>query len=156
MSMKGACWVQVLNLFLSVPYLAVRVVVWLLLFLVALTDTIRHRHVKRRGHQLQRGVLFVIGAFIVQDILLLAYAAQNTAESPTAQLRLHCKRPELMLISLLYLWQASSMAVAEDCCLDAAGLVACHCGWLLVSGIHACSSSRPRPGHAACMSSSKA
>ncbi len=67
------------------PYLAVRVVIWLLLFLVALTDTIRHRHVKRRGHQLQRGVLFVIGTFIVQDILLLAYAAQSSAGTLTAQ-----------------------------------------------------------------------
>ena len=57
----------------------------MLLFLVALADTIRHRHVKRRGHQLQRGVLFVIGAFIVQDVLLLAYASQSSAEDSVAQ-----------------------------------------------------------------------
>ena len=76
---------QALSLFLDVKYLVPRVAVWLLLFLVALTDTIRHRHVKRRGHQLQRGVLFVIGAFIVQDLLLLAYALQSSAEDSVAQ-----------------------------------------------------------------------
>ncbi|BDA47005.1 hypothetical protein COCOBI_09-4600 [Coccomyxa sp. Obi] len=74
-----------LNLLLDVKYLIPRVVIWVLLFAAALTDTIRHRHVKRRGHQLQRGVLFVICAFIVQDILLLAYAAQKSAEDPHTQ-----------------------------------------------------------------------
>ena len=74
-----------LNLLLDQKYLVPRVVFWIVLFLAALTDTIRHRHVKRRGHQLQRGVLFVIGAFIIQDVLLLAYAAQKKAEEPAAQ-----------------------------------------------------------------------
>lgn len=74
-----------LNLLLDQKYLIPRVVFWIVLFAAALTDTIRHRHVKRRGHQLQRGVLFVIGAFIIQDVLLLAYAAQKKGEEPAAQ-----------------------------------------------------------------------
>lgn len=74
-----------LNLLLDIKYLIPRVILWIALFVAALSDTIRHRNVKRRGHQLQRGVLFVIGAFIVQDILLLAYAAQKRAEDPAAQ-----------------------------------------------------------------------
>jgi hypothetical protein len=74
-----------LNLLLDIKYLIPRVIIWTGLAVATLADTIRHRHVKRRGHQLQRGVLFVIGAFIVQDVLLLAYAAQKRAEDSTAQ-----------------------------------------------------------------------
>lgn len=74
-----------LNLLLDIHYLIPRVIIWVLLFAAAVTDTIRHRHVKRRGHQLQRGVLFVICAFIVQDILLMAYAAQKSAADPHTQ-----------------------------------------------------------------------
>lgn len=79
------CKHTMLNLLLDIKYLIPRVIIWVVLFAAALTDTIRHRHVKRRGHQLQRGVLFVICAFIVQDILLLAYAAQKSAEDAHTQ-----------------------------------------------------------------------
>ena len=74
-----------LNLLLDIHYLIPRLIIWALLFGLALTDTIRHRHVKRRGHQLQRGVLLVIGAFIVQDVLLLAYSAQSSSDDSAAR-----------------------------------------------------------------------
>ena len=80
---------KMLQLLLDLHYLIPRVLFWTLLFVAALVDTIRHRHVKRRGHQLQRGVLFVIGAIILQDFLLLAYAAQkgeNDAAAPSVYL----------------------------------------------------------------------
>ena len=74
-----------LNLLLDIHYLIPRLIIWTLLFGLALTDAIRHRHVKRRGHQLQKGVLLVIGAFIVQDVLLLTYSAQSGADEPAAR-----------------------------------------------------------------------
>ena len=74
-----------LNLLLDIHYLIPRLIIWTLLFGLALTDAIRHRHVKRRGHQLQKGVLLVIGAFIVQDVLLLTYSAQSRADEPAAR-----------------------------------------------------------------------
>ena len=74
-----------LNLLLDIHYLVPRLIIWTLLFGLALTDAIRHRHVKRRGHQLQKGVLLVIGAFIVQDVLLLTYSAQSRADKPAAR-----------------------------------------------------------------------
>ena len=74
-----------LNLLLDIHYLIPRLIIWALLFGLALTDAIRHRHVKRRGHQLQKGVLLVIGAFIVQDVLLLAYSAQPKADGLAAR-----------------------------------------------------------------------
>ena len=74
-----------LNLLLDIHYLIPRLIIWALLFGLALTDAVRHRHVKRRGHQLQRGVLLVIGAFIVQDVLLLAYSAQSSTDSTPAR-----------------------------------------------------------------------
>lgn len=74
-----------LNLLLDIHYLIPRLIIWALLFGLAVTDAIRHRHVKRRGHQLQKGVLLVIGAFIVQDVLLLAYSAQPKADGLAAR-----------------------------------------------------------------------
>ena len=70
-----------LNLLLDIHYLIPRLIIWALLFGLALTDAIRHRHVKRRGHQLQRGVLLVIG----QDVLLLAYSAQSSSDDSAAR-----------------------------------------------------------------------
>ena len=74
-----------LNLLLDIHYLIPRLIIWAVLFGLALTDAVRHRHVKRRGHQLQKGVLLVIGAFIVQDVLLLAYSAQSSSGSSAAR-----------------------------------------------------------------------
>ena len=74
-----------LNLLLDIHYLIPRLIIWTLLFGLALTDAVRHRHVRRRGHQLQRGVLLVIGAFIVQDVLLLTYSAQSSTDSTAAR-----------------------------------------------------------------------
>jgi hypothetical protein len=51
-----------------------RVVLWILLFLVAIFDTIRHRHIKRKGYQLQRGIVVSLFAYVVQDVLLLTYS----------------------------------------------------------------------------------
>ena len=51
-----------------------RVILWSLLFVVALADAVRHRHIKRRGSQLPWGIVAVLGASMVQEILLLTYS----------------------------------------------------------------------------------
>ena len=58
----------------SLAYLIPRFLVWLALFVLATTDGVLHRHIKRRGWQLHRGICLVIGAFVLQDILLLVYS----------------------------------------------------------------------------------
>ena len=69
----------------DLPYLIPRVVLWILLFAVALFDSLRHRHVvKRRGSQLQRGLIAVVFAFVVQDLLLLSFAVLSDHKSPNA------------------------------------------------------------------------
>ena len=52
-----------------------RVVAWILLWLVALFDAVRHRQTKRRGYQLQRGIVICLFAYVVQDVLLLSYSS---------------------------------------------------------------------------------
>lgn len=54
-------------------YLIPRLLVWLALFGLATADGVLHRHIKRRGWQLHRGIVVVIGSFVVQDTLLLVY-----------------------------------------------------------------------------------
>ena len=58
----------------SLAYLIPRLLVWLAMFALATTDGVLHRHIKRRGWQLHRGICVVIGAFVLQDILLLSYS----------------------------------------------------------------------------------
>ncbi|MCJ1297925.1 hypothetical protein MMC08_000714 [Hypocenomyce scalaris] len=58
----------------SLAYLIPRLLIWLALFGLAITDGILHRHIKKRGWQLHRGICVVIGAFVVQDVLLLTYS----------------------------------------------------------------------------------
>lgn len=58
----------------SLAYLIPRFLVWLALFILATTDGVLHRHIKRRGWQLHRGICLVIGAFVLQDTLLLVYS----------------------------------------------------------------------------------
>jgi len=41
---------------------------------LATADGVLHRHIKKRGWQLHRGFLLVIGAYVIQDILLLTYS----------------------------------------------------------------------------------
>ena len=55
---------------LDLRYLIPRVLLWAALFAVALTDGIKHRFVKRRGYQLQRGILASVGLYVVQANLL--------------------------------------------------------------------------------------
>ena len=58
----------------SLAYLIPRFLVWLALFGLATADGVLHRHIKKRGWQLHRGICVVIGAFVVQDTLLLVYS----------------------------------------------------------------------------------
>ncbi|KAA6425595.1 MAG: hypothetical protein FRX49_04492 [Trebouxia sp. A1-2] len=58
----------------SLAYLIPRLLVWLALFGLATADGVLHRHIKKRGWQLHRGILLVIGAYVVQDVLLLTYS----------------------------------------------------------------------------------
>lgn len=63
-----------LNAVLEPLYLFPRLVLWVAIFAAALADAIRHRNVKVAGYQLQRGIIFVLGAQIIQDSLLVAYS----------------------------------------------------------------------------------
>ena len=58
-----------------------RVVLWTLLFLIALFDSVRHRHIKRKGCQLQRGIVLSLFAYVVQDVLLLSYSVLDNNNS---------------------------------------------------------------------------
>ena len=69
---------------LNLPYLIPRVFIWVLLFSVALFDALKHRQVKRRGSQLQRGLIAVVFAYVVQDVLLLTFSILNDQKSPKA------------------------------------------------------------------------
>ena len=69
---------------LDLPYLIPRVCAWVILLGAALFDALRHRHIKRRGSQLQRGLIAVVFAYVVQDILLLSFAILNNRGSPKA------------------------------------------------------------------------
>lgn len=62
----------------SVPYLLLRSICWILLFAAALLDGIRHSHVRSRGRQLYAGVVVVLGAMVVQDVLLLFYSVTDS------------------------------------------------------------------------------
>lgn len=45
------------------------------MWLVALFDAVRHRQTKRRGYQLQRGIVICLFAYVLQDVLLLSYSS---------------------------------------------------------------------------------
>ena len=59
-------------------------IAWTLLFLAALFDAVRHRHIKRRGSQLPWGILAVLAASMVQEILLLTYSVLLNKHNPNA------------------------------------------------------------------------
>lgn len=61
------------NVQLEPPYLYSRLVLWAAVFAAALYDAIKTRHIRVAGYQLQRGIIVVLGAQLVQDSLLLAY-----------------------------------------------------------------------------------
>jgi hypothetical protein len=63
-----------LNVLLEPPYLFSRLVLWAIVFAAALYDAIKSRNIKVAGYQLQRGIIVVLGAQLVQDGLLLAYS----------------------------------------------------------------------------------
>ena len=65
---------EYLTYYESLAYLIPRLLVWLALFGLATADGVLHRHIKKRGWQLHRGILLVIGAYVVQDVLLLTYS----------------------------------------------------------------------------------
>lgn len=65
---------EYLTYYESLAYLIPRLLVWLALFSLATADGVLHRHIKKRGWQLHRGILLVIGAYVVQDVLLLTYS----------------------------------------------------------------------------------
>ena len=58
----------------SPVFLIPKLLIWLALFGSAITDGILHRYTKTRRWQLHRGICVVIGAFVVQDVLLLTYS----------------------------------------------------------------------------------
>lgn len=72
--MAGSPTCEYLIYYESLAYLIPRLLIWLALFGLATTDGILHRHIKKRGWQLHRGICLVIGAFVVQDVLLLTYS----------------------------------------------------------------------------------
>lgn len=53
----------------------VRVVLWLLLWLVTLVDFLRHRHIRGRGWQLQRGLVILLSLVVAVEIWQLIFAA---------------------------------------------------------------------------------
>lgn len=61
-----------LNVVLEPQYLFVRLVLWAIVFAAAIFDATKARHIKVAGYQLQRGIILVLGAQLVQDSLLLA------------------------------------------------------------------------------------
>lgn len=54
----------------NLKYVGPRFALYLILFLAAATDSIIHRHVKRRGYQLQRFVTVTVGAWLSSDDVL--------------------------------------------------------------------------------------
>lgn len=70
---------------LDLPLLVPRVCAWVLLFGVALFDALKHRHVKRRGSQLHRGLVAVVFAYVVQELLLLSFAILYRQKAPKAR-----------------------------------------------------------------------
>ena len=65
------------QIFLSTGYLVPRCLLWIALFIGALVDGLRHVHVKSRGRTLYAGVVLVLFAMVIQDVLLLTYSATD-------------------------------------------------------------------------------
>ena len=57
---------------------------WFLLLAAAVADAFINRTKKRRGYQLHRGVITVIAAYVVQDVLLLSFSILSTKKPVTA------------------------------------------------------------------------
>lgn len=101
--------------FESLEYLIPRLLVWLALFALATTDGVLHKHIKRRGWQLHRGICLVIGAFVLQDILLVTYSIGKRKGSSSVAVENVCKSyiffadlaDSLFIVSILLLGHAS-------------------------------------------------
>lgn len=59
------------QMYTSLAYLIPRVGLWLLLFILALIDGIKHRYENSRARKLYAAVVVVLGAVVLQDVLLL-------------------------------------------------------------------------------------
>ena len=62
------------QVFLSTLYMLPRTAVWAALFALALLDGLRHVYENARARKLYAGVVVVLGAFVVQDVLLLLFS----------------------------------------------------------------------------------
>ena len=69
---------------LDAKYLAPRCVYWFLLLAAAVADALINRTKKRRGYQLHRGVITVIAAYVVQDVLLLTFSSLRNKDPAAA------------------------------------------------------------------------
>ena len=152
--MAGSAACVYLVHFEPLVYLIPRLLIWIALFALVTTDGILHRHIKKRGWQLHRGICLVIGAFVVQDVLLLAYAVGANARLGTvgdicmtfiffADLAdsLFIVRAAYGLLCQLSLMPATCKSGVRQCAygIFAAGSVNVHCCWLLVSSLqHSC------------------
>ena len=123
-----------------------RVVLWILLFLAALFDTIRHRHIKRKGCQLQRGIVLSLFAYVVQDVLLLSYSVldrDNSKDAPAVRRAYYVfsdladsifmvSPSKCMILLFLFVLQPFQYLNFEPCC-SVAGTFVIHSCRILVS-----------------------
>lgn len=74
------------RVYLAVPYVAPRTLMWVLLFAAALWDGLRHRSVRSRGFQLFWALVVSAGLFVLQEAVLLIMAVEahgNTVNRAT-------------------------------------------------------------------------
>lgn len=62
------------QIFMSAAYMLPRTALWIALFVLALLDGLRHLYENARARKLYAGVVIVLGAMVVQDVLLTLYA----------------------------------------------------------------------------------
>lgn len=89
-------------------YLIPKVIAWVALFSVALFDAVKHRRIKRRGWQLQRALVAVVGGYVVQDVLLLAFVAVNNRDGSEA--------PALCGTYIFFTDLADTTMIVSPCC----------------------------------------
>ncbi|KAL4859343.1 hypothetical protein ACK3TF_000461 [Chlorella vulgaris] len=69
------------RVYLNLAYVAPRAVLWVLLFVAALVDGIRHRAVRSRGFQLYWALVGCSALFVIQDVVLVILAAASHGQS---------------------------------------------------------------------------
>ncbi len=62
------------QIYMSVFYMIPRTAMWIAVFVLALLDGLRHIHENARARKLYAGVVIVLGAMVLQDVLLTLYA----------------------------------------------------------------------------------